>query len=124
MTGEYDWRLHDRLTRMLEADGNLHRFYCWASWRRLREHVLDELHHECQDCLRKEPARYTPAECVHHVREVEDEPGWALQEFVPDGNGGTMRQLVPLCHECHDARHGRFRWRPRRKEPELTPERW
>lgn len=124
MVAEYDWRLHEQLTRMQETDGNLHRFYCWASWRKLRAHVLEELHNECQDCLHKSPAQFTPAECVHHVREVEDEPGWALQEFVPDGNGGQMRQLVPLCHECHDLRHGRFRWRPRQQQPELTPERW
>lgn len=113
MANEYDSRLADTLTRMLETDGNLHRFYCWSAWRHLRAHVLAEFHGECYDCLQRSPARYTPAECVHHVREVEDFPGWALTEYIPDGQGGTMRQLVPLCHECHDLRHGRFKGRPR-----------
>lgn len=110
---EHDGRLADSLRRMLETDGSLHRFYCWAAWRRLRAHVLEESHHECHDCLLESPARYTPAECVHHVLEVEDHPGWALSEYVPDGNGGTMRNLVALCHEHHDMRHDRFRGRSR-----------
>ena len=125
MATEYDAKLHATLMRMLETDGNLHRFYCWAAWRRLRAHVLAEMHGECYDCLHKSPARYTPAECVHHVREVEGEPGWALSEFIPDGKGGQVRQLVPLCHECHDIRHGRFAGREiQRDTAPLTPERW
>lgn len=126
MGASYDWQLHRKLTRMQEERGSLHLFYCCAPWQRLRAHVLGELHHECQDCLAKSPARYVPAECVHHVHEVEHEPGWALTEFVPDEAGNPTRNLVPLCHECHDARHGRFRGRARRRDDasELTPERW
>lgn len=123
---EYDWRLHQDLTAMMESGEGLHRFYCRASWRRLRASVLAEFHGECADCLREAPARYTPAECVHHVHEVEDEPGWALSAYVPDGRGGVERNLVPLCHRHHDERHGRFAGRPRRccDAPDLTPERW
>lgn len=126
MGAEYDWRLHATLTSMMERDGSLHRFYCRAAWRHLRDRVMDEFHNECADCRDASPARYAPAECVHHVHEADAEPGWALSEWVPDGRGGMERNLVPLCHECHDRRHGRFRGRPRRTEShaELTAERW
>lgn len=125
MAIEYDWRLHRRLTSMMETSGNLHLFYCCAPWRRLRAHVLEEFHGECYDCMHMEPARYTPAECVHHVHEVESEPGWALSEYVPDEAGNPVRNLVPLCHRCHDKRHDRFMGRRRRPDvAELTPERW
>ena len=127
MPVSYDWKLHAELMRMADEDPTLHRFYCRASWRRLRAHVLEEFHGACADCLDKSPAEYTPAECVHHVLEVQDKPGWALTEMVPDSKGSETRNLVPLCHECHDRRHGRFAGEARQREPTeppLTPERW
>lgn len=125
MASEYDWELHRKLTTMRETDPSLHLFYCCAPWRNLRAKVLAETHGECLDCLNASPARYVPAECVHHVHEVADEPGWALSEWVPDESGNPERNLVPLCHACHDARHNRFRGRVRKEdEAPLTPERW
>lgn len=125
----YDWALHARLKSELERDGDCHRFYNRGPWRRLRLKVLRESHWECADCMALTPARLTPATCVHHAHEVEDEPGWALTEWVPDGHGGVERNLWPLCHDCHDRRHGRYAGMPleqrfRRSSPELTDEWW
>lgn len=128
MADGYDWQLHARLRAMQETDGgSLHRFYCWAAWRRLRAQVMSECHGECVDCLAESPARYTPAECVHHVHEVDSEPGYALSPWVPAPGGERVRNLVPLCHRHHDERHGRFADRMRRSETAgvpLTIERW
>lgn len=52
----------------------------------------------CQDCLKR--GRYTPAEEVHHIRELTpdniNDPSITLN---PDN-------LVSLCRECHKQRHG------------------
>ena len=126
--GGYDWALHRRLREMQERDGSLHKFYCWKSWVHLRQRILAEGHRECVDCLAESPARYTPADCVHHVHEVEDEPGWALSEWATLPDESRERNLVPLCHRHHDERHGRFcraeRSRAPSAPPPLTVERW
>lgn len=125
----YDWALHARLVAEMERDGDCHRFYNRSAWRRLRRRVLDESHGECWDCAHATPARFVPATCVHHQHEVEREPGWALTEWVPDGHGGLERNLWPLCHDCHDRRHGRYAGLPPSERfkagpPPLTEEWW
>lgn len=103
----YDWDLHRYLTEMRERDGNNRRFYQSAAWRRLRAKVLEEFHYESQDELRQSPARYVRATCVHHDRFVDRYPGWALSEWWVDGKGTVHRNLIPLSHDAHDARHAR-----------------
>ena len=121
----YDWDPHRRVMELREQYGDDRGFYWMRAWRHLRERILRDGHRECVDCLAKSPARYTEADTVHHVRFVEDWPGYALSEFVPDGMGGTERNLVPLCHDCHDLRHGRIKYRPSRGAAQpLTIERW
>lgn len=112
MPSAYDWQLHHRIREMQQRDGTIHKFYCWKAWVRLRAKVLAEGHYECVDCLAESPAKYTRAECVHHVHEVEREPGWALTQWVGPQNSGEPN-LVPLCHRHHDLRHGRFCHAPR-----------
>ena len=131
MSSEYDWQLHRRIREMQQRDGNVHKFYCWRAWVRLRAKVLAEGHYECVDCLAESPSRYTRAECVHHVHEVEDEPGWALTQTLTGPDNISERNLVPLCHRHHDLRHGRFCHEPRGSRsggpgptPPLTVERW
>ncbi len=107
MAPEYDWDLHRALTEMRERDGNHRRFYMAAAWRRLRAKVLAEFRYESYDELHASPARYVRATCVHHDRYVDKYPGWALSEFWCDDDGNVRRNLYPLSHEAHDARHGR-----------------
>ena len=123
--GTYDQELHAKLVALREQYGDDRAFYWMAAWRRLRERMLERGHHECVDCLAKSPARYTPADTVHHVRHVDTFPGYALSEQVPDGRGGLEPNLVPLCHDCHDLRHGRMKWRAQAATAQpLTVERW
>ena len=123
---EYDWDLHRFLTAMRERDGNHRRFYMAAPWRRLRAHVLEEFHYESYDEARASPARYVRAQCVHHDRFLWHWPGWALSEWWVDSHGNIHRNLFPLSHDAHDARHARFRYGQRFEEAAdpLTLERW
>jgi hypothetical protein len=124
MVPEYDWDLDRYLRRMWEVRHNHRLFYQSARWRRLRQRVLEEHHYESWDELRATPARYVRATCVHHDRYVFNYPGWALSEFWCDDDGVVHRNLYPLSHEAHDARHGRIRHRQRRPDSELTKEMW
>lgn len=103
----YDRTLGDRLRRERFRDGNNRLFYARHAWRRLRDKVLAAFRWECQDCLAKSPRAYRRATNLHHVLHVREYPGFALTEFVNDGEGRRRRVLVPLCHECHQLRHGR-----------------
>lgn len=124
MIPEYDWDLHRFLTEMWERDHNHLRFYNSASWRRLRARVLEEFHWESQDELLASPAKYVRADVVHHDRYVDKYPGWALSEFWVDKDGAVRRNLVPLSHDAHEARHSRGRYYVRPVIDTLTPERW
>jgi hypothetical protein len=122
---EYDWDLHRELVAMRAKYGNHRRFYKSAAWRRLRAKVLEEFHWESQDELHASPARYVRATCVHHDRYVDKYPGWALSEFWCDDAGVVRRNLIPLSHDAHDARHGRCAARERKDVgTTLTPEWW
>ncbi len=124
MLPTYDEELAERLASERARYGNNRRFYKRAEWRHLRASVIAEFRGCCADCLERSPSVVTPATCVHHEMTVEDWPGWALSEWYVDQGGVLRRQLWPLCHECHDRRHGRQgRWFKNTKEP-LTPERW
>jgi 5-methylcytosine-specific restriction endonuclease McrA len=120
----YDPELARRLQAERKHDGHNRRFYKSAQWRVLRARVLAEFHGECQDCLAKSPSRYTPATCVHHEAHVDTHPGWALSETYVGRDGKQRRNLVPLCHSCHDARHGRDPGSFIAKSKPLTEERW
>lgn len=113
MVPEYDWDLHRRLEAMRERDGCHRRFYQSAAWRKLRAKVLEEFHGESWDEAHASPARYVPATCVHHEMHVDRWPGWALSEFWADASGEVHRNLFPLSHDAHDARHGRCGFAPK-----------
>lgn len=125
MVPEYDWELHRDLIAMRERYGSHRRFYKSTAWRRLRAKVLEQFHYESQDELNHSPAHYVRATCVHHDRYVDKYPGWALSEYWTDSDGNVRRNLIPLSHDAHDARHGRCAARQRREtENPLTDEWW
>lgn len=100
-------------------DNDIHRFYVSRQWRKLRQQVLEMDHHECQDCKKK--GIYTKATTVHHNQFVQRHPENALDIFYTF-NGKQYRNLISLCHDCHEERHGH-----RVKENKrtlLTEERW
>lgn len=98
---------------------DMHAFYTWDRWKRLRRKVLELDHYECQHCRRR--GVYTKANTVHHINEVKKIPALALSIYYSAG-GEVRRNLISLCHECHEKAHG-YR-KPKPKDGPLTVERW
>lgn len=97
---------------------DIHRFYVWGPWKKVRREVLQMDHGECQRCKAKKI--YTKATTVHHVNYVKKHPDMALEIWY-EWNGVRKRNLVSLCHDCHEAVHG---YRKPEKKETLTEERW
>ena len=97
---------------------DIHLFYNWGKWKALRKKVLDIDKHECTLCRKR--GKYTPAATVHHVNYVKKHPELALEIWY-DWKGERKRNLISLCHDCHEAVHG---YRKKCIAEPLTPERW
>lgn len=97
---------------------DIHRFYTWSKWERVRQQVLNMDKYECQDC--KARGIYTKATTVHHQQYVKKHPELALEIWYTF-KGKEYRNLVSLCHDCHEARHGH---RQKTSKQLLTEERW
>lgn len=118
--------------RQLEAEGKTYRFYQSDEWQRLRKSILEEQHYECEWC--RERGAYNRAVTVHHVKEVRDDPRWALSRYYIDEHGVPQKNLIALCNRCHNEAHHRFKGGAKDagvkpKQPEeppapLTEERW
>lgn len=107
--------------RQLIQSDKLELFYKSDDWNELRNDVLDEMHHECSECLKR--GRYTRAVCVHHVNEVRKRPDLALNKYYIDGHGKQQRNLVPLCNTCHNIVHDKLgEWQ--RRDKFINEERW
>lgn len=97
---------------------DLHSFYVSGLWKRIRKEVLKMDHNECQRC--KARKIYTKATTVHHVNHVKQHPELALEIWYV-WKGRTRRNLISLCHDCHEAVHG---YRKLKEGKLLTEERW
>ncbi len=102
----------------LIAEDRLDKFYNSPQWRKLRKEVIAENKNECQDCKAK--GYYAKANTVHHQQYVRKHPRLALSRTYTF-KGKEYINLVPLCHDCHEQRHG---YRQKEKEEPLTKERW
>jgi 5-methylcytosine-specific restriction endonuclease McrA len=98
---------------------DMHRFYTWKKWIKIRTAVLLTDKYECQDC--KKQGRYTRATTVHHVNHVKAHPELALEINYIDVEGNEKRNLVSLCFDCHEKRHG---YRKHNYHAPITEERW
>lgn len=97
---------------------DIHKFYTWSKWLRIRQQVLNMDKTECQDC--KLHGKYTKATTVHHQQYVKSHPELSLEIWYTF-QGKRYRNLVSLCHDCHEARHG---YRQKNTKELLTEERW
>ena len=97
---------------------NIHRFYTWGKWKALREQVLKLDKYECQLC--KKRGKYTKATTVHHVNYVKKHPDKALEIWY-SFRGEKRRNLISLCHDCHEEVHG---YRKQKKKEPMTEEKW
>lgn len=102
----------------LIAEDRLDKFYSSPEWRKLRKEILEEYRNECIDCKAK--GFYTKANHVHHQQYVRRHPRLALSKTYTF-KGKEYINLVPLCHDCHEIRHG---YRQKEKKEPLTVERW
>lgn len=68
-------------------------FYKSAAWQKCRAVVMLRDHYLCQPCLKRD--RIVPADLVHHIKHLEDEPDLAL-----DPNN-----LESVCNSCHNKLH-------------------
>lgn len=102
----------------LILDGKLHEFYNSTEWKRLRKQVLEIDKYECQNCKAK--GRYTKATTVHHINYVKKHPEMALELYYT-WQGTQKRNLLSLCHDCHEEVHG---YRKKKRQNPLTEERW
>lgn len=68
-------------------------FYDSKLWKQQRRHALDRDRYSCRDCGAR-------AEEVHHIVELSP-------SNIADYNITlSLSNLVSLCHECHNKRHG------------------
>lgn len=101
---------------------NVRAFYESKEWRRLRKEILKLDKHECQCC--KERGRYTRANTVHHVNHIKKHPELAFDKYYTDDDGKRKRNLISVCHDCHETvcHPERLRWKE--AKPKLNKERW
>lgn len=102
----------------LIQEGKLYQFYKSKVWIKKKTEVLEKFHNECVWC--KERGKISKAEEVHHIQFVKKHPELALDEFYTY-KGKTYRNLVPLCHDCHDRAHNRMKYK---KTQQFNEERW
>jgi len=95
------------------------RLYESREWRRLRKAVLIEDKYECLHCKAK--GKYVTANTVHHVNYLKLHPELALEKYYKDDDGVVKRNLISLCHNCHEHIH---QWVQKEKVEPLTIERW
>jgi len=100
---------------------NISGFYESKYWRRLRKEVLTVDKYECQVC--KEKGFYSKANTVHHVNYVRLHPELALEKFYKNDDGVVKRNLISVCHLCHEVYCHPERLQKEKVEP-LTVERW
>lgn len=86
--------------RELVREDNLIKFYKCRAWRGTeanrdgkRDEALERDNYECQIC--KKEGKHTPAECVHHIKEIKMYPHLALD----------INNLQSLCNKCHNIVH-------------------
>jgi 5-methylcytosine-specific restriction protein A len=89
------------------------------AWRKLRKEILISDKYECQVCKAK--GFYIKANTVHHINYIKLHPELALDKFYKDDDGNVKRNLISLCHLCHEHIH---EWLQKEKEEPLTVEQW
>lgn len=118
----YRNRQHKNMT-----DKEAKAFYNSSAWKHKRMQILDRDHYECQDCRKRIKAAATSgtqligrnrkiwrAEEVHHIQELKEHPELGLD----DDN------LISLCTQCHNLRHGRAPRKFTRRKNLVSKERW
>lgn len=88
------------------------KFYTSRTWRRKRKEILIRDNFECQMC--KSEGKYSKAQCVHHIKELEDHPELALVD----------ENLISLCFRCHNTVHDKTSNLINKPKKFISEERW
>jgi len=94
-------------------------FYRSYAWAHKRAEVLAMDHNECVMC--RAHGKHSQANTVHHVWYLSKRPELALSIWYIGTDGVPYRQLVSLCHDCHEEQHAH---RHSTSKQTLTDERW
>lgn len=110
---------------MTEKD--VKKFYNSKKWKLKRIDILKRDRFECQDCiarlhnaavngtqLKSEDRKIRRAEEVHHIKELREYPELGLED----------ENLISLCTQCHNIRHGRYVKHFVKRKKRLTEEMW
>lgn len=104
--------------KSLIEEGKLWKFYKWKEWLKLKNQILEEAHYECEWC--KKRGKISKAEEVHHIQFVKKYPHLAMSRYYTH-KGKQHKNLVALCHDCHDKAHERMKYK---KQKQFNEERW
>lgn len=109
------------------TDKEAKQFYNSKKWEIKRLDILKRDHYECQDCVARlkeaavkgiqlhgEDRKIRRAEQVHHIKDLKEYPELGLDD----------ENLVSLCTQCHNIRHGRHPKRFVKRKKRLTEEKW
>lgn len=110
-----------QIKHMINTD-SLHAFYNSRSWRRLSHEIMRTQHNECQAC--KERGKYSRAVVVHHVNYIRKRPDLAYSRTYVDCEGNEHKQLIALCHDCHEKIHERGAYKKINKNKFVNEEKW
>lgn len=108
-------------------DKEVKHFYNSKEWKHKRLDIMRRDLFECQDCRKRlkdaqingirlhgDEKEIRRAVEVHHIKELKEHPECALE----DDN------LISLCTQCHNLRHGRNPKRFVRKKKLVSEEKW
>jgi len=110
---------------MKDHYGKTKSFYLTKAWRRVRRYVLREYHYECAICRDKPGHPHVKAEIVHHIYHLDQYPQYGLLEYIPDPvTGAPVRNLLPVCKQCHETVCHPERLTHVSVIDPVTPERW
>ena len=80
-------------------------FYNEGEWRKLSKDIIRKGNGECYLC--RQQGKVSTAVLTHHVNELKKRPDLAYSRTYVDEKGMVRPQLIPLCHDCHEAIHER-----------------
>jgi 5-methylcytosine-specific restriction enzyme A len=106
-----DGSTHDTPTLSYKTKEEKRRFYNSSRWSKVRLEALARDRYECVWC--RDKGRVTTKEHItleiDHILEIETHPHLALD----------LDNLRTLCRRCHNKRHNRLQFRPKKK-----PNKW
>lgn len=108
-------------------DKKVKEFYNSRRWKQKRIDILKRDRWECQDCIERlrdavnkgillhgSENKIRRAVEVHHIKELKEHKELGLEE----------ENLISLCTQCHNIRHGRNPKRFVKKKKRINDEKW